>query len=201
MVDFVRPGSLGTRAEFRHLFGRPVEKGQVIGSDPAEIQRAKERVYVLLTLLKNFVQRRSHAVLRDTLPRKEEHVLFLRMTPLQRDLYRQQLNQLSLNKSVSNPLKTFAVCLKILNHPEMLYNSFKDNDLELDDEASEMAATNATEDQSEGESAAQADPLAVPGTKNDSTSSEWAEEFFKGKLLYFSIRVSPNFIIGVLFLL
>ena len=141
MVDFVRPNFLGTRTEFGNMFERPIQNGQCVDSNPADVKLMKERVYVLHSLVKGFVQRRSHAVLRSSLPHKEEHVLLLRMTPLQRALYRHHMSQLLLNKSVSNPLKAFAVCLKIWNHPDILYNFFKkgkdDLDLELDEEASE----------------------------------------------------------------
>ncbi len=141
MVDFVRPSFLGTKTEFGNMFERPIQNGQCVDSNPADVKLMKERVYVLHSLVKGFVQRRSHAVLRSSLPRKEEHVLLLRMTPLQRALYRHHMSQLLLNKSVSNPLKAFAVCLKIWNHPDVLYNFFKkgkdDLDLELDEDSSE----------------------------------------------------------------
>ena len=51
----------------------------------------------------------------------------------------------------------------------------------MDTQKETASATNATDDdQSEGESAPQSVPLAVPGIKDDSTSLEWAKEFFKG---------------------
>lgn len=141
MVDFVRPNFLGTRTEFGNMFERPIQNGQCVDSNPADVKLMKERVYVLHSLVKGFVQRRSHAVLRNSLPHKEEHVLLLRMTKLQRELYKHYMSQLLLNKSVSNPLKAFAVCLKIWNHPDVLFNFFKkgkdDLDLELDEEAPE----------------------------------------------------------------
>lgn len=141
MVDFVRPNFLGTRTEFGNMFERPIQNGQCVDSNPADVKLMKERVYVLHSLVKGFVQRRSHAVLRSSLPHKEEHVLLLRMTPLQRALYRHHMSQLLLNKSVSNPLRAFAVCLKIWNHPDVFYNFFRkgkdDLDLEIDEEAPE----------------------------------------------------------------
>lgn len=141
MVDFVRPNFLGTRTEFGNMFERPIQNGQCVDSNPADVKLMKERVYVLHSLVKGFVQRRSHAVLRSSLPHKEEHVLLLRMTPLQRALYKHHMSQLLQNKSVSNPLRAFAVCLKIWNHPDILYNFFRkgkdDLDLEIDDEVPE----------------------------------------------------------------
>ena len=53
---------------------------------------------------------------------KTEHVLFVRMTEGQRRLYRRFMEELITNKCVSNPLKAFAVCCKIWNHPDVLYN-------------------------------------------------------------------------------
>ena len=141
MVDFVRPNFLGTRTEFGNMFERSIQNGQCLDSSPADVKLMKERVYVLHSLVKGFVQRRSHAVLRTSLPRKEEHVLMLRLTPLQRALYRHHMSDLVQNKSVSNPLKAFAICLKIWNHPDVLYNFAKkqqdDLDLDLDEEPPE----------------------------------------------------------------
>lgn len=122
------------------MFERPIQNGQCVDSSPADVKLMKERVYVLHSLVKGFVQRRSHAVLRTSLPHKEEHVLLLRLTPLQRALYRHHMSDLVQNKSVSNPLKAFAICLKIWNHPDVLYNFVKksqdDVDLDLLDEES-----------------------------------------------------------------
>ena len=141
MVDFVRPNFLGTRTEFGNMFERPIQNGQCLDSSPADVKLMKERVYVLHSLVKGFVQRRSHNVLRTSLPRKEEHVLMLRLTPLQRALYRHHMSDLVQNKSVSNLLKAFAICLKIWNHPDVLYNFAKkqqdDLDLDLDEEPPE----------------------------------------------------------------
>lgn len=81
----------------------------------------KERVYVLHTLLEGFVHRRSEKVQKDTLPPKDEHVLLLRMSSIQRRLYKLHMSQLLLKKAVSNPLKAFAAGIKIWNHPDVLY--------------------------------------------------------------------------------
>ncbi|KAI8428617.1 hypothetical protein MSG28_007354 [Choristoneura fumiferana] len=69
-----------------------------------------------------FCNMRSHAVLQSTLPQKEEYVLLVRMTPLQRKLYDRFMNEVVRSTSVPNPLKAFAICCKIWNHPDVLYN-------------------------------------------------------------------------------
>ena len=58
----------------------------------------KHRAHVLHQQLKGFVQRRGHIVLRDSLPAKTEHVLFVRMTPIQRRLYRRFMEELITNR-------------------------------------------------------------------------------------------------------
>ncbi|KAI8429286.1 hypothetical protein MSG28_007787 [Choristoneura fumiferana] len=122
MVDFVRPNYLGSKTEFCNMFERPIQNGQCIDSTPQDIRLMRYRAHVLHSLLVGFVQRRSHAVLQSTLPQKEEYVLLVRMTPLQRKLYDRFMNEVVRSTSVPNPLKAFAICCKIWNHPDVLYN-------------------------------------------------------------------------------
>lgn len=63
--------------------------------------------------MRTIVCRRSHAVLQSTLPQKEEYVLLIRMTPLQRKLYDRFMNEVVRSTSVPNPLKAFAICCKV----------------------------------------------------------------------------------------
>ncbi|XP_018335887.1 uncharacterized protein LOC108744551 isoform X2 [Agrilus planipennis] len=125
MVDFVRPNYLGTKSEFCNMFERPIQNGQCIDSTEADIKLMRYRAHVLHSLLVGFVQRRSHAVLQTALPQKEEYVLLVRMTPFQRKLYNTFMNDVVRVQSVPNPLKAFAVCCKIWNHPDVLYNFLK----------------------------------------------------------------------------
>ncbi|XP_063361349.1 uncharacterized protein LOC134650318 [Cydia amplana] len=125
MVDFVRPNYLGSKTEFCNMFERPIQNGQCIDSTPQDIRLMRYRAHVLHSLLVGFVQRRSHAVLQSTLPQKEEYVLLVRMTPLQRKLYDRFMNEVVRSTSVPNPLKAFAICCKIWNHPDVLYHFLK----------------------------------------------------------------------------
>ncbi|XP_076857381.1 helicase ARIP4-like, partial [Brachyhypopomus gauderio] len=143
MVDFVRPGFLGTRQEFSNMFERPILNGQCVDSTSQDVQLMRYRSHVLHGLLEGFVQRRGHDVLRDHLPEKTEHVILVRLSPLQRALYTEFMNRFREAGSTGwlglNPLKAFCVCCKIWNHPDVLYETIQkenlasEQDLDLDD--------------------------------------------------------------------
>ncbi|XP_061830496.1 helicase ARIP4-like isoform X2 [Nerophis lumbriciformis] len=143
MVDFVRPDFLGTRQEFSNMFERPILNGQCVDSTPQDIQLMRYRSHVLHSLLEGFVQRRGHDVLKDQLPSKQEHVILVRLCPLQRALYTEFMNRFKEAGNSGwlslNPLKAFCVCCKIWNHPDVLYEAIQkenlasDQDLDLDD--------------------------------------------------------------------
>ncbi|VDK42263.1 unnamed protein product [Taenia asiatica] len=156
MVDFVRPNYLGTKAEFTNMFQRPIENGQCVDSTEADRKLMQGRAHVLHELLSGFVQRRSHAVLKASLPPKQEIVLMVRMSPLQRRLYTALMNHISNSSNVygtvlppANTLQTYALCCKIWNHPDVLWRVVKENvdemmDFELDDTSN---ATNGAQNQ------------------------------------------------------
>ncbi|XP_054001381.1 uncharacterized protein LOC128888506 isoform X3 [Hylaeus anthracinus] len=147
MVDFVRPNYLGTKSEFCNMFERPIQNGQCIDSTPQDIRLMRYRAHVLHALLEGFVQRRSHSVLQVSLPRKEEYILLVRMTPHQRKLYDTFMNQVVKTRAVPNPLKAFAVCCKIWNHPDILYHFLRkrqaneEDDLDLEETIGEKPTT------------------------------------------------------------
>ncbi|TNN84328.1 Helicase ARIP4 [Liparis tanakae] len=142
MVDFVRPDFLGTRQEFSNMFERPILNGQCVDSTPQDGRLMRYRSHVLHSLLEGFVQRRGHDVLRDQLPSKDEHVILVRLSPIQRALYTEFMKRFREAGNSGwlglNPLKAFCVCCKIWNHPDVLYealqkeNSANEQDLDLD---------------------------------------------------------------------
>ncbi|VVC92839.1 unnamed protein product [Leptidea sinapis] len=146
MVDFVRPNYLGSKTEFCNMFERPIQNGQCIDSTPQDIRLMRYRAHVLHSLLVGFVQRRSHAVLQSTLPQKEEYVLLVRMTPLQRQLYDRFMNEVVRSAS-------------IWNHPDVLYNFLKkrsevnaaiEEDLDLEEIGGVTKAGRAKNNKSQG---------------------------------------------------
>lgn len=79
--------------------------------------------FLLLSLLLLFsltpliTSRRGHDVLRDQLPAKEEHVILVRLSPVQRALYTEfmkRFREAGNNGWLGlNPLKAFCVCCKV----------------------------------------------------------------------------------------
>nr|VZI32103.1 unnamed protein product [Spirometra erinaceieuropaei] len=141
MVDFVRPNYLGTRQEFTNMFQRPIENGQCVDSTAEDRKVMQGRAHVLHDLLSGFVQRRSHAVLKASLPPKTEVVLLVKMSPLQRRLYSTLMNLIgaggAYNFTQANTLRTYALCCKIWNHPDILWRVVEENieimDFDLED--------------------------------------------------------------------
>ncbi|XP_061640395.1 helicase ARIP4 isoform X1 [Phyllopteryx taeniolatus] len=143
MVDFVRPDFLGTRQEFSNMFERPILNGQCMDSTPQDVRLMRYRSHVLHSLLEGFVQRRGHDVLQHQLPIKMEHVILVRLSPIQKALYTEfmtRFREAGNNGWLGlNPLKAFCVCCKIWNHPDVLYealqkeNQANEQDLDLDD--------------------------------------------------------------------
>ena len=74
------------------------------------------RSHVLHSLLEGFVLRRGHEILKATLPPKFEHVLYLRPSQVQGDLYNYNMSAIAQAggaASTAGPLKAFAVCSKV----------------------------------------------------------------------------------------
>lgn len=71
--------------------------------------------------------RRGHDVLRDQLPSKEEHVILVRLSPIQRALYTEfmkRFREAGNNGWLGlNPLKAFCVCCKVKLFSLLLENS------------------------------------------------------------------------------
>jgi len=122
----------GNKAEFANMFERPIINGQCIDSTASDKRLMQFRSHVLHSLVEGFVQRRSHLVLQRALPRKAEWVFLVKMSPIQTLLYKEFIRyirfQAEMGSSPPNPIKAFAICCKIWNHPDVLYNAVAKKD-------------------------------------------------------------------------
>ena len=134
MVDFVRPSYLGNKAEFSNMFERPIMNGQCIDSTRDDVKLMRYRAHVLHSLLEGFVQRRGHDVFICSLPKKYEFIIQIKLSPVQKELYltfMQAIGAMNPGEK-TNPLRTFAICCKIWNHPDVLYKYNQDKESEID---------------------------------------------------------------------
>ncbi|THD19049.1 Helicase ARIP4 [Fasciola hepatica] len=170
MVDFVRPNYLGTKQEFTNMFQRPIENGQCIDSTPEDRKIMQGRAHVLHDLLSGFVQRRSHAVLKASLPPKTEIVLLIKLSPLQRTLYAAFMRSLNsigpLGWAQVNTLKTYAMCCKIWNHPDILWRAMEEHKEAMDFDIEDPSAPGAVNSKSMQRSATTANvpTVGIPQT-------------------------------------
>lgn len=126
MVDFVREGFLGSSPEFRnrlvfhtsvllsaythvmflefsscfHLacsFQNPIENGQHMNSTAEDVKIMNQRSHILYEELKGFVQRMDMNVVKKDLPPKTVFVISVKLSPLQRKLYKRFLKLYGFN--------------------------------------------------------------------------------------------------------
>ncbi|XP_046726872.1 helicase ARIP4-like isoform X1 [Silurus meridionalis] len=193
MVDFVRPGFLGTRPEFSNMFVRPILNGQCVDSTPEDVQLMRYRSHVLHSLLEGFVQRRGHDVLFSQLPQKQEHVILVRLTALQRTLYTAFMNRFREAGNTGwlnlNPLKAFCVCCKIWNHPDILFealqkeNMASEQDLDMDDITASNAYCSASKRAKPSESSSSQRDITLHQLQeknNQAITYEWAKDIMAG---------------------
>ncbi|KAM8741024.1 transcriptional regulator ATRX-like isoform 2-T2 [Acanthopagrus schlegelii] len=133
MVNFIKKNLLGSLGEFRNRFINPIQNGQCADSTPRDVRIMKKRAHVLYAMLAGCVQRRDYSELTQFLPPKHEYVLAVRISPLQYQLYRCYLDQVTGVDSQTNTTKArtganlfkdFQVLSRIWTHPWCLQLSY-----------------------------------------------------------------------------
>ncbi|KZV39240.1 protein CHROMATIN REMODELING 20 [Dorcoceras hygrometricum] len=128
MVDFVREGFLGSSHEFRNRFQNPIENGQHTNSTALDVKIMNQRSHILYEELKGFVQRMDMNVIKSDLPPKTVFVITVKLSPLQRKLYKRFLDVHGFTKEKVSKEKLikrsffagYQALAQIWNHPGIL---------------------------------------------------------------------------------
>ncbi|KAM7526677.1 hypothetical protein LguiA_016579 [Lonicera macranthoides] len=123
MVDFVREGFLGSS----HDFQNPIENGQHTNSTADDVKIMNQRSHILYEQLKGFVQRMDMNVVKKDLPPKTVFVIAVKLSPLQRKLYKRFLevhgftnDTVSTEKIRKSFFAGYQALAQIWNHPGIL---------------------------------------------------------------------------------
>jgi DNA repair and recombination RAD54-like protein len=143
LVQFVNEGILGTAQEFKKKFENPILRGRDGAATDADIQKGKERLEELLSIVNKCMIRRTASILSKYLPVKIEQIVCCELTPLQKTLYNfflkskavvRAVNETNGHKSNGGNASLIAITFlkKLCNSPQLAYDMCKEskNDLE-----------------------------------------------------------------------
>lgn len=127
LVNFVNPGILGTQSEFQKAYLRPILRARDVNCMSKEtIKDGKVKSAQLIELTKQFVLRRTKAVIRNYLTTKTDLVVFCPPTTLQKRQFLLVLRSLEfntmLNAKSKDVLSMINVFRKICNSPALVEN-------------------------------------------------------------------------------
>ncbi|KAK9292419.1 hypothetical protein L1049_020389 [Liquidambar formosana] len=144
MVDFVREGFLGSSHEFRNRFQNPIENGQHANATSEDVKIMNQRSHILYEQLKGFVQRMDMNVVKKDLPPKTVFVIAVKLSPLQRKLYKRFLDvhgftndKVSSEKIRKSFFAGYQALAQIWNHPGILQLTKEEKDFVSREEAVE----------------------------------------------------------------
>ncbi|QWU87564.1 hypothetical protein CA3LBN_001829 [Candidozyma haemuli] len=121
LLNFANPGYLGTRNEFRKNFENAILRGRDADATDSEREKGDSKLLELSQLVSKFIIRRTNDILSKYLPVKYEYVVYVGLTPLQRDLY-EHFTKSAANQALisSQPLKAIDLLKKLCTHPDLL---------------------------------------------------------------------------------
>ncbi|KAL2001985.1 hypothetical protein VTN02DRAFT_900 [Thermoascus thermophilus] len=120
MVDWIAPGYLGNLVQFKANYVEPIEEGLYVDSTHAERRKSLKKLQVLKENLSPKVHRADISVLEGSLPPKNEFVITVPLTDLQKKSYDIYVNSVLARKGdVENPKlwSWLAILSLCCNHP------------------------------------------------------------------------------------
>lgn len=131
LFDFIYPGKLGTLPVFHEQFVLPITMGGYATASKTQVYTAYKCSVVLRDLISPYLLRRLKKDVAKQLPEKSEQILFVKLTPEQREKYQKFLRSRYVRQVLSgklNVLYGITALRKICNHCDIpLFNNDHDN--------------------------------------------------------------------------
>jgi DNA excision repair protein ERCC-6 len=124
LFDFIFPGKLGTLPVFMTEFSVPMTQGSYVDASEVQVQVAYQCAIALRDTIRPYLLRRSKkdVMSQIKLPGRTEQVLFCKLSPDQRLLYRRYIESPEVQSVCAGDLRTFVAIdtlRKVCNHPDL----------------------------------------------------------------------------------
>ena len=124
MMDFVCPGQFGTAGAFEAGFAQPIALASQERATMYQIRAAYHRARTLKNLLRPYLLRRLRGNTALSIPGREDHVVLVEATPVQRRLYNAYLGSREFSRrhhgSEAGLIAAIHILRRICNHPQLL---------------------------------------------------------------------------------
>lgn len=132
LIQFVNKNILGTAAEFKKKFERPILRCRDIDATQKDQEEGKQKLEELISIVNRCMIRRTSQLLSNYLPVKIELVVCCEMTELQKNLYTHYVNSQAVSKALDSHSQISALSAvtslkKICNHPDLILELAKKN--------------------------------------------------------------------------
>lgn len=121
---------LGSPSDFRKKYELPILKGRDALASDAERKRSEEMLAEMLGIASKVIIRRTSDLLSKYLPVKYDHVVFVKMTPMQINMYNAFMASKAVKDAIKTseegekggqmPLKQITTLKKLCNHPSLV---------------------------------------------------------------------------------
>lgn len=123
LFDFIYPGKLGTLPVFQQQFANPINMGGYANASNIQVKTGYKCAVALRDLVSPYLLRRVKSDVAKDLPKKNEMVLFCKLTKYQRTKYLEFLHSdelMKIRKGKRQVLYGIDILRKICNHPDLL---------------------------------------------------------------------------------
>ncbi|KAJ2483937.1 DNA repair protein rhp26 [Coemansia sp. RSA 2131] len=170
LFDFIFPGRLGTLPVFTNQFAVPITTGGFANATQLQVRAAYQCACVLRDLIDPYLLRRLKADVARDLPKKTEHVVFCRLTRMQRSAYLGFLQSNDMERILGGRLQMLFgvdVARKICDHPDLLLLSTMASASAMHRQSSYIAHNSGAANNSGSDSDVDVDRDALPPDYGD----------------------------------